>query len=118
MLNVLQVSGKQWKEAGDRAGGLRSQNVSSTWNEKMRIKAETKIFRENRAAIIEARKAKLRRARQQRNEAKARKAEGQRKNTKVQQITNPNTLKKMMKDKKQRKKLMTADPENAAKGHA
>ena len=60
----------------------------------------------------------LQRARQQRNEAKARKAEGQRKNTKVQQITNPNTLKKMMKDKKQRKKLMTADPENAAKGHA
>ena len=60
----------------------------------------------------------LQRARQQRSEAKAKKAEGQRKNTKVQQISNPATIKKMMKDKKQRKKLMTVDPANAAKGHA
>ena len=60
----------------------------------------------------------LQRARQQRSEAKSRKVEAQRKNTKVQQISNPATIKKMMKDKKQRKKLMTADPEKAAKGHA
>ncbi len=60
----------------------------------------------------------LQRARQQRSEAKAKKAEGQRRNTKVQQISNPATIKKMMKDKKQRKKLMTVDPANAAKGHA
>lgn len=60
----------------------------------------------------------LQRARQQRSEAKARKSEAQRKNTKVQQISNPATIKKMMKDKKQRKKLMTADPDSAAKGHA
>ena len=60
----------------------------------------------------------LQRARQQRSEAKARKSEAQRKNTKVQQLSNPATIKKMMKDKKQRKKLMTADPANAAKGHA
>lgn len=60
----------------------------------------------------------LQRARQQRSEAKAKKAEGQRRNTKVQQISNPATIKKMMKDKKQRKKLMTVDPDNAAKGHA
>lgn len=60
----------------------------------------------------------LQRARQQRSEAKFKKMEAQRKNTKVQQISNPATIKKMMKDKKQRKKLMTADPDNAAKGHA
>ena len=40
-------------------GTLRSQNVSSSWEEKMRVKAETKIFRENRAAAIATRKAKL-----------------------------------------------------------
>lgn len=115
---VGKASGRQWKEAGQRAGTLKSQNVSSSWEEKMRIKAETKIFRENRAQAIATRKAKLQRARQQRSEAKARKNEAQRKNTKVQQISNPATIKKMMKDKKQRKKLMTADPANAAKGHA
>ena len=60
----------------------------------------------------------VQRARQQRSEAKSKKLEAQRKNTKVQQISNPATIKKMMKDKKQRKKLMTADPEKAAKGHA
>lgn len=60
----------------------------------------------------------LQRARQQRSEAKSKKVEAQHKNTKVQQISNPATIKKMMKDKKQRKKLMTADPEKAAKGHA
>lgn len=115
---VGKASGRQWKEAGQRAGTMKSQNVSSSWDEKMRLKAETKIFRENRAAAIATRTAKLKRARQQRSEAKAKKAEGQRRNTKVQQISNPATIKKMMKDKKQRKKLMTADPANAAKGHA
>ena len=60
----------------------------------------------------------LQRARLQRSEAKARKSEAQRKNTKVQQISNLATIKKMMKDKKQRKRLMTADPDSAAKGHA
>ncbi|DBA68351.1 hypothetical protein WJX79_009400 [Trebouxia sp. C0005] len=115
---VGKASGRQWKEPGQRAGALKSQNVSSSWEAKMRNKAETKIFRENRAEAIAVRKAKLKRARQQRSEAKAKKAEGQRKNTKVQQISNPATIKKMMKDKKQRKKLMTVDPANAAKGHA
>lgn len=55
----MQASGRSWKEAGQRAGTLRSQNVSSSWVEKMRVKAETKIFRENRAAAIATRKAKL-----------------------------------------------------------
>lgn len=115
---VGKASSRQWKEPGQRAGALKSQNVSSSWEAKMRNKAETKIFRENRAEAIAVRKAKLQRARQQRSEAKAKKAEGQRRNTKVQQISNPATIKKMMKDKKQRKKLMTVDPDNAAKGHA
>lgn len=56
---MVQASGRSWKEAGQRAGTLRSQNVSSSWDEKMRIKAETKMFRENRAAAIATRKAKL-----------------------------------------------------------
>ena len=69
-------------------------------------------------AFLRLTRSLLQRARQQRSEAKAKKVEGQRKNTKVQQISNPATIKKMMKDKKQRKKLMTVDPANAAKGHA
>ena len=56
---MLQASGRQWKEAGERAGSLRSENISSSWEEKMRLKAETKMFRENRAQAIATRTAKL-----------------------------------------------------------
>ena len=56
---MSQASGRQWKEPGQRAGALKSQNVSSSWEAKMRNKAETKIFRENRAEAIAVRKAKL-----------------------------------------------------------
>jgi len=56
---LSQASGRQWKEPGQRAGALKSQNVSSSWEAKMRNKAETKIFRENRAEAIAVRKAKL-----------------------------------------------------------
>jgi len=59
LLALSQASGRQWKEPGQRAGALKSQNVSSSWEAKMRNKAETKIFRENRAEAIAVRKAKL-----------------------------------------------------------
>lgn len=49
------------------------------------------------------------RARKQREEGKARKAERQKKSLVVQKITNPATLKRMMKSKKDRKKLIASD---------
>ena len=49
------------------------------------------------------------RARKQREEGKARKAERQKKSLVVQKITNPATLKRMMKSKKERKKLIASD---------
>ena len=49
------------------------------------------------------------RARKQREEGKALKAERQKKSLVVQQITNPATLKRMMKSKKDRKKLIASD---------
>lgn len=49
------------------------------------------------------------RARKQREEGKARKAERQKTSLVVQKITNPATLKRMMKSKKERKKLIASD---------
>ncbi len=48
-------------------------------------------------------------ARKQREDAKARKAENQKKALVTQRISNPATLKRMMKSKKERKKLLTSD---------
>ncbi len=48
-------------------------------------------------------------ARKLREDAKARKAENQKKALVTQRISNPATLKRMMKSKKERKKLLTSD---------
>ena len=48
-------------------------------------------------------------ARRRREAAKARKLENQKKSAVVQKITNPATLKRMLKSKKQRKKIAVAD---------
>ncbi len=49
------------------------------------------------------------RARKQREQDKVRKAENQKKALVTQKITNPATLKRMLKSKKDRKKLLTSD---------
>lgn len=51
----------------------------------------------------------LQKLRQQREANLARKEENRKKSLITQKISNPATLKRMMKSKKQRKKLMTAD---------
>ena len=51
----------------------------------------------------------LQKLKQQREANIARKEENRRKSLVTQKISNPATLKRMMKSKKERKKLMTAD---------
>ena len=47
---------------------------------------------------------------ERRRVAKERKEAQQKKNLKMEKISNPSTIKRMMKSKKQRKLLVTADP--------
>lgn len=106
------VSGKSWKEAPSKRASADKNaivNKHSSWEKKMQEKAQKKAFQEQKAAALDAIKAKRKAAAQHRQAVKDRKKANQEKSVQVQQITNAATLKKMMKSKKQRKMLRTAD---------
>ncbi|KIZ01821.1 hypothetical protein MNEG_6141 [Monoraphidium neglectum] len=103
------VSGKVWKGPGTKAGTYKSAIVGTTWEKKMAAKATKKVLSEQKAIAVGALKAKRKAKAQQREAAKIRKKENQAKSVVVQKITNAATVKKMMKSKKQRKLLKTAD---------
>ncbi|KAG2451382.1 hypothetical protein HYH02_003984 [Chlamydomonas schloesseri] len=105
------VSGKVWKAPGQRASTVMKANVSGnkSWGRRMAEKAADKSLRETKAEALAAVKAKRKAAADQRKAARERKQANQAKSAVTQKITNAATVKKMMKDKKQRKLLRTAD---------
>lgn len=102
------VSGKVWKGPGFKAGTYKSAIVGTSWDKKMADKAVRKQLAEQKNVAVEALKAKRKAASQQRAAAKARKKENQAKSAVVQKVKSA-TAKKMLKSKKQRKMLKTAD---------
>eukprot|EP00891_Asterochloris_glomerata_P000318 jgi/Astpho2/318/Aster-x0434 len=107
---LAKASGRIWREPGIRAGSFKSQNMSSEWEKKMQDKAHSKAFKEARNEVVAARKAKLSKARKQREDAKQQREANRLKSAVTSVVTNPKTLKKMMKSKTQRKKLIKGDP--------
>eukprot|EP00878_Enallax_costatus_P027176 GHUV01029234.1.p1 GENE.GHUV01029234.1~~GHUV01029234.1.p1 ORF type:complete len:110 (+),score=40.67 GHUV01029234.1:419-748(+) len=106
----MQVSGKVWKaEAGKRASADKNAILGSSWEKKMQEKALRKAFLEQKQAARESLRDKRKADAQHRAAVKERKKQNQEKSAQVQKITNSATLKKMMKSKKQRKLLRTAD---------
>ncbi|GFR43546.1 hypothetical protein Agub_g4639 [Astrephomene gubernaculifera] len=105
------VSGRTWKLPGQRASTVMKPSTSGkkSWNQRMADKAARKNLQELKGEAVAAAKAKRKAAADQRKAAKERKAANQQKSAVVQKITNTATVKKMMKDKKQRKLLRTAD---------
>jgi hypothetical protein len=105
------VSGKTWKVASARAGAAKAAVLgkNSSW-EKVAARRDAR-----RAAVAakreaqDAAKERRRAAAQQRAAAKERKKANQAKSAVVQAISNPATLKKMLKSKKQRKLLRKVD---------
>lgn len=103
------VSGKVWKSGNDKASTKKTASLSSTWEKKMANKAGREHFMTFKKEAVAAAKSKRKAAADQRRLAKERKDANKAKSTVVQKITNSATLKKMMKSKKDRKKLKTAD---------
>ncbi|KXZ43311.1 hypothetical protein GPECTOR_94g633 [Gonium pectorale] len=105
------VSGKVWKAPGQRASTVMKPATvgRKNWNKRMTEKAARKHLLEQKSEAVAAAKAKRKAAADQRKAAKERKQANQQKSAVVQKITNTATVKKMMKDKKQRKLLRTAD---------
>jgi len=105
------VSGKTWKVASARAGAAKAAVLgkNSSW-EKVSARRD-----QRRAAVAQKREAvasakeRRRAAGKQRADAKERKKANQARSAVLQPISNPATLKKMMKSKKQRKLLRKMD---------
>lgn len=103
------VLGKRWKAPAERAATVMKAKPNASWEKQMAEKAAQKAFKEHKQAAQEAIKSKHKAAAEHRRLAKERKQENQKKSAVVTKITNAATLKKMMKSKKLRKKLKTAD---------
>mmetsp|Transcript_10501 Transcript_10501/g.29885 ORF Transcript_10501/g.29885 Transcript_10501/m.29885 type:complete len:191 (-) Transcript_10501:261-833(-) len=99
-------SKRSWKEPLDK---VKKSVKPTSWEKKMTIKAQTKVFTEHKKAAIGEYKAKWKAVADQRKAAAQRKEENRKKSEIVQVIKNPATLKRMMKNRKQKAKLVTRD---------
>ena len=138
-VGVGSVSGRAWKVPAEKASkGMRNPKLATAWEKKMAERSVRKAFVEHKRTIIDDRKQKLnvrrtrarpagsrhppptpppppslpplQQAERKRREAlKQQKQENREKSSVVQKITNSATVKRMMKDRKQRKLLRTAD---------
>ena len=107
-VGVGKASGRAWKTAGQRAGSLRNPKLTSSWEKKMADKAVESAFKERKRAAQAAHREAKAEARRKREAAKQRKAEAQARSAVTVRVTAA-TAKRMMKSKKQRKLLRTAD---------
>lgn len=101
------VSGKVWKGSSQRASSI-SKNTATPWQRKMTEKATQQQFLEYKRVAVGASKEKRKAEGERRRLVRERKKENQAKSTVVQKLSTA-TAKKMMKSKKQRKLLKTAD---------
>jgi rRNA-processing protein CGR1 len=108
IVGLGKASGRTWKAPAERAGTLRNQNLSSSWEKKMRMKAEAQAFKTRKRDAIEAHKTAMKERRQKREEAKKRKEENQKKSAITQPVT-AETAKRMSKNKKLKKKLVSVE---------
>lgn len=103
------VSGKVWKGPAQPATKVMKAPSKKDWDKKMAEKRAKQAFKEQKDAAQQAIKDKRKAKARERQAAKERKEQNQKKSAVVQKITNAATVKKMMKSKKQRKLIKTAD---------
>uniref|UniRef100_A0A7S3R0S3 Coiled-coil domain-containing protein 86 n=1 Tax=Dunaliella tertiolecta TaxID=3047 RepID=A0A7S3R0S3_DUNTE len=108
-LGFIPVSGRTWKAPARRAGEVMKPQVGSSWEKKMQQRASRQQFLDFKREAVEAAKEKRKAAAKQKKEALERKKANQAKSEVVQKISNSSTVKKMMKNKKQKGLLRTAD---------
>lgn len=110
---VGKASGRgAWKEPGIRAGSIKSQTLSTSWDHKMKLKKERERFKQAKQQALDARKSAARARRLQREAAAARREAGVARSSVTQVITKSSTLQRMMKSRKGRKTLRKADTVN------
>lgn len=108
IVGVGKASGRSWKQPAQRAGTLRNPKLSTSWEKKMKQKAEEQAYKAAKREALEAKKEAARTERHRREEVKKRKEENRAKSAIVQKVST-STAKKMAKNKKLKKKLVTVD---------
>lgn len=105
---VGKVSSRPWKVPAKRASETKTNPLLKTsWDKKMAEKATRASFLEHKRSTLAVRKEKLKAETKRRAAVKEQKEANRLKSQVVQKVSTA-TAKKMMKDKKQRKKLVTA----------
>jgi rRNA-processing protein CGR1 len=104
-VGVGKASGRSWKQPAQRAGTLRNPKLTSSWEKKMKEKAELSALRARRREVKEARKQAGREERERLAEIKRRKEENRAKSTVTQRVT-AETARRMSKNKKLKKRLV------------
>ncbi|KAJ9533352.1 hypothetical protein V8C86DRAFT_2616618 [Haematococcus lacustris] len=105
----IPVSGRTWKVSAQRAAIVMKAKTGSTWEKKIAVKASREAFVQQKKEAVTAAKEKRKAKALQRKAAMERKKANKAKSEVVQKITNSATVKKMLKSKKQRKLIKTAD---------
>eukprot|EP01018_Ginkgo_biloba_P025501 Gb_26009 [translate_table: standard] len=110
------VSGRKWKQPKEnRASAIKVSHKRSTFQERSRLKEIKKAYKERVTDLKEQIRQNKIEKRKLREERQKRKKENELKSgSKLQKITNPKTLKKMAKSKKQ-KKLLRVVPDEVLK---
>lgn len=107
-IGVGKMSGRSWKQPAQRAGSLQNPGLSTSWEKKMKDKAEMSAYRARKKEALDARKEEAREARKRREDAKRRKEENRKKSVVTTRVSTA-TARKMAKNKKLKKKLVTVD---------
>lgn len=102
------VSGKGWKAPEERASTVMKAQTSKTWGKRMEEKAQRQQLLAIKAEVVAEGRAKRKATAMQRKASKERKMANRAKSEVVQQVSTA-TVKKMMKNKKQKKLLRKAD---------
>jgi rRNA-processing protein CGR1 len=97
-----------WKQPAPRANTLKNPKLSSSWDKKMKDKAERAAYVSLKREATESKKTAAKEARERREEAQRRKEENRKKSAITTKVSSA-TARKMMKNKKLKKKLVMVD---------
>lgn len=105
-VGVGKASGRSWKRPEQRSATLKNPKLSTSWEKKMKDKAEIDALRARKREAAEARKEAAKKEKERLEEKKRRKEENRAKSAITQRV-NVDTARKMAKNKKLKKRLVT-----------
>ncbi|KDD72839.1 hypothetical protein H632_c2829p1, partial [Helicosporidium sp. ATCC 50920] len=101
---LARASNRSWKAPAPRAGTLKAPGLSTAWADKMRVKKEQSMYKEQKKEALDAFKAKKSEARRRMEAALSLKAENRAKSEVTVRVS-ADTARRMLKTKKGRKQL-------------